>query len=86
MDCFEQPQDEQPRRQGERHHEQSYVRAKLEVAVLTYLDDFGPVELLMVMGAFRLTRPEAHKLIDNLRQAEVVVFNPASAMCALAPA
>lgn len=77
---------QEPRRQGERHREESFIRARLECAVLDYLDQYGPVDVATIAAALGLPEAQVGRLVENFRRAEVVLIHPMSQRCALAPA
>ena len=79
---------------GARHKDPLYDNARLEVAVLDFLDGrttpgasgtCTPVAVTTLADVFDMTVEEMTKMLDELRKAQVVLFNKISGTAALLP-
>jgi hypothetical protein len=77
--------------QGTGHRDELYARARLEVAVLEYLDSgdptesHRPIEARTLAVLFNMDVAAMGRLLDEFRLAEVVLYDPATGTAALAP-
>lgn len=71
--------------QGDRHRDALYNRARLELAVLDYLDECDQASVATLADTFGMDTAKTERVISDLWRAEVVRFDPVAKTCALAP-